>query len=97
MFCSEISFNRDSINVIQKTMGKQQQPNWATRHPRLALFTVLTIIGIVWCQLLPRLARQPSVQEHLAFLDENGIDPSAMFYTELDAMEPILRRLEDGQ
>jgi hypothetical protein len=34
------------------------------------------------------------MKEHLQFLDDKGIDPSAMFYTELDAMDAILEKIE---
>ncbi len=34
------------------------------------------------------------MREYSRWLDERGIDPSAMYYTELEAMEPILHRLE---
>jgi len=59
---------------------------------RLALCAV--VIGLVWCIVLPRLASQPRMREYSRWLDERGIDPSAMYYTELEAMEPILHRLE---
>lgn len=59
---------------------------------RLALCVV--VIGLIWCVVLPRLGSQPSMREYSRWLDERGIDPSAMYYTELEAMEPILRRLE---
>jgi hypothetical protein len=44
--------------------------------------------------LLPWLSERPTVRERLRFLDERGIDPSAMYYTELDAMDDILDRIE---
>ena len=39
-------------------------------------------------------ANQPAMKQRLEFLDARGIDPSAMFYTELDAMDEILDRME---
>ena len=60
----------------------------------LALATAALLIGVVWCGILPWLSRQRHVQQRLNFLDERGIDPSAMYYTELDAMGPILDRME---
>ena len=62
---------------------------------RLALCAI--VIGLVWCVVLPRLARHPSMREYSGWLDERGIDPSAMYYTELELMEPILYRLERSQ
>jgi hypothetical protein len=52
------------------------------------------VIAIVWCIILPWTARRPAMDEHLQWLDDRGIDPSAMYYTELKMMEPILHRLE---
>lgn len=63
-----------------------------TQYVRLGMITVL--MSVIWLQVLPWMATQPDMAAHLQQLDEQGIDPSAMFYTELDAMEPILRRLE---
>ncbi len=57
-------------------------------------FFVLAI-AFVWCFFFPWYATQPAMKEHLQFLDDRGIDPSAMFYTELDAMDAILEKLED--
>jgi len=61
----------------------------------LMLIGMISAITVVWCVALPKLAEQPRVQEHLVFLDSKGIDPSAMFYTELDAMDEILKRIEN--
>ena len=62
------------------------------QYIRLALAT--SLIAVIWLQVLPWIAVQPKMAAHLEHLDEHGVDPSAMFYTELDAMEPILHRLE---
>ncbi len=54
----------------------------------------LGVIAVVWCVVLPWIARRPVMEEHLNWLDDRGIDPSAMYYTELEMMDPILQRLE---
>ena len=51
-------------------------------------------VAAVWLVLLPWLARHPLVAEHLHDLEVRGIDAGAMYYTDLEAMEPILHRLE---
>lgn len=51
-------------------------------------------IGVTWLLVLPWLAERPTVHERLEWLNDRQIDPSAMYYTELEAMQPILRRLE---
>jgi len=47
----------------------------------------------VWFVALPHAANQPDMAAHLEFLDDNGVDPSAMYYTELEMMKPIFERL----
>ncbi|MCC9656791.1 hypothetical protein [Rhodopirellula halodulae] len=60
---------------------------------RMAAFgLVVGLLAIVWLILLPAYARQPKMQAHLHWLDEEGIDPSAMYYTELEVMEDILAK-----
>lgn len=58
----------------------------------LKLAAVVAAAAAVWLAFLPWLARQPAVQERLRWLEVHGIDPSATFYTELPAMQEILRR-----
>ncbi len=60
----------------------------------LRLGAVTSLMAFVWLLVLPWVAAQPKMAAHLEYLDAQGIDPSAMFYTDLDAMEPILKRLE---
>lgn len=66
-------------------------------HQRSGIIRLLfsgVVIAIVWCVVLPQMADLPAVREYMNWLDERGIDPTAMYYTELPAMEPILDRLE---
>ncbi len=51
-------------------------------------------LALVWGVALPWLSARPAVRDRLRFLDAKGIDASAMYYTELEAMGPILDRLE---
>ncbi|MEZ6132857.1 MAG: hypothetical protein R3C59_29665 [Planctomycetaceae bacterium] len=60
----------------------------------LRLLLATGALCVVWLIILPWWAHRPAMDEQLRFLKERGIDPSAMFYTELEAMEPILQRLE---
>ncbi|QDU55764.1 hypothetical protein [Aeoliella mucimassa] len=57
------------------------------RTPRQSVLNLagcLVALLLVWGVVLPALTTQPQVEEQLDWLDERGIDPSAMFYTELD-------------
>ena len=58
----------------------------------LALAVTIVILSEVWLVLLPAYANQPEMKRHLQWLDDKGIDPSAMYYTELEMMKDILGR-----
>ncbi len=58
---------------------------------RLALASAL--VGLAWLVVLPWIAHRPAVQAHIDRLQREHIDPSAMYYTELEVMQPILERL----
>ncbi|QDU73972.1 hypothetical protein Pan97_09720 [Bremerella volcania] len=49
--------------------------------------TGLCIAGI-WGIVLPALAQTEIVREREAFLEANRINPAAMFYTELECLDP---------
>lgn len=54
----------------------------------------LTMIGLTWCVILPAIASQPMVGEHIAHQKRLGIDPSALFYTELEVTPGIVNHME---
>lgn len=49
---------------------------------------------LIWLAVLPLVSTVPSVHARQEWLDSQGIDPGAMYYTELESMRPILDRLE---
>ena len=53
----------------------------------------LGAILVLWLAVLPRIADQPPVRRHIEFLEQRQIDPSAMFYTELEPMDEIRARM----
>lgn len=54
-------------------------------------------VAAAWLIVLPWMARQPAERASWQVLQQSRIDPSAMYYTELEAMEPILQRLNARQ
>lgn len=60
----------------------------------MRLAACLLGLSAIWLVVLPMVAKERRTAAYLHWLDERGIDPSAMYYTELDAMKPILDRLE---
>ena len=55
------------------------------RYLKLA-FAVLCGVA-VWCSLLPRIAQAPAIKQWIEPLREQGIDPSALYYT--DVFSPV--------
>lgn len=58
-----------------------------------------TLCGVlaVWGVVLPRLSAVPHVADHIATQQRLGIDPSALFYTELKISAGIAHRQERRQ
>lgn len=44
------------------------------------------LIAAIWCGLFPRLLEWPPVARHVALMEERRVDPSAMYYTELERL-----------
>ena len=51
------------------------------------------MLTAVWLWGLPRLGSWPSIQARIRRDERCGIDPSAKFYTELDARHRLLREV----
>ena len=55
------------------------------------LILSLGAIVLIWVVVLPSLSRSNWNAAYLDWLEENHIDPSAMFYTELDCVDQLLQ------
>lgn len=49
---------------------------------------ITAVMGAIWGLALPRLADTKTVRDREAFLEEHQINPAAMFYTELECLDP---------
>jgi hypothetical protein len=58
------------------------------------LFLVLLSVGFGWLVVLPAVGAQRVVAEHIDTQKKLGIDPSAMFYTELEISPTIASHVE---
>ena len=58
----------------------------ATIARTLRLLAGLAVVAVIWCGLLPRLLRLPPLARHVALMEERQVDPSAMYYTELERL-----------
>ena len=50
---------------------------------------------LIWGFFLPWLGEQESIKNHIESMEAKGIDPAAMFYTDIDAMEQIDQDLQE--
>lgn len=51
------------------------------------------LLGLFWLIVLPRLAETPQLRAKIEFLEEKQIDPSAMYYTDLENVEETVQRI----
>jgi hypothetical protein len=49
----------------------------------------VSAILIVWILVLPWIGSRQWVRSRIEYLDRHGIDPAALYYTDLEAMERI--------
>lgn len=59
----------------------------------LRLAGICLMTAAIWLIVLPWVADFPPVARWLQWLDDHQVDPSAMYYTEVEAMRPTLERL----
>lgn len=59
----------------------------------LKLVIALGVVGLIWLVALPMAASTPRMALWLDWMDDRGVDPSAMYYTELEMMGPIFDRM----
>jgi hypothetical protein len=66
-----------------------------SRASRLvSLSGALVAIGVVWLIVLPWVCDQPGVAAHIDRQKKFGVDPSAMFYSELEIAPAASQRAE---
>lgn len=51
-------------------------------------------VVVVWLLVLPAVCRTAAFRERSRFLEERGVDASAMFYTELDNLPRVMRHMD---
>ena len=58
-------------------------------HGWTSLGIGVSTILIVWMLVLPRVGAWKPVRARIEYLDRQGVDPAALYYTDLDAMTKI--------
>jgi len=57
---------------------------------RATLLGAVSVVAATWLVILPRVAEHPSVRQQRERQEALGINPEAMFYTDLDATETLI-------
>lgn len=55
-----------------------------SRGPTARLALGLAVVAAIWGGVLPALLRCRGVARHVARMEERGVNPAAMYYTELE-------------
>jgi hypothetical protein len=51
-------------------------------------------MAAIWLIVLPWAAARPAMQQRIRFFEQQRIDPSAMFYTEVEMMQEVQDRID---
>lgn len=81
------SFNRVEQNAQPRSQTESSRTRW------IRFLTLTLLLGILWLIVLPRAAEIPRLQSEIEFLEERNIDPSAMFYTDLETVEQTVQNI----
>ena len=82
------------MNHKTDAQSSRQQPNRGGASGRRSLAACCLIVALLWLGVLPAISNRPQIQSEIRDLESRGIDPSAMFYTELDVMDEVLGRID---
>ena len=81
-----------------KRSSRKRSPRpWVSGRaiPLIRLLVGVGVIGAIWGLLLPLLGQWAPVDQFIRRLEDAGIDPSAMYYTELEMMPEVRDQLRD--
>ena len=69
----------------------------ATWHTRLRLLVAIAVMAWIWLVLLPYVSRYEPIRAMIESHEAAGIDPSAMFYSDLEHLSYQNGMLRRGQ
>ncbi len=91
---------RANPDAVEPAKGPQMATGTPTSMTAAAargwakLLVACGAIGLLFGVVFPAWMRRPEVHRHWERLQRQGIDPAAMYYTELEMMAGLLRQLE---
>lgn len=69
--------------------GRSKKRQWGT-------FLLLTAsLSLLWLVILPRAAEIPQLRSDIDFLEQKKIDPTAMFYSDLETIEDTVQNIRN--
>lgn len=82
---------------VQQAMPEHQRPeNGSVKRRQWGWFLLLTFsLSLFWLVILPRAAENPQLRSEIDFLDQKKIDPTAMFYSDLETIENTVQDIRD--
>jgi len=63
----------------------------------IVLSVIVAVMTIVWLGVLPLLSQHPSIRSVAKWQEAHGIDPAAMFYSDVPAVGDAERKFETLQ
>lgn len=89
-----VQFPDEAKDPAPGSLGPMNQSGQGLRGWR-RLGAACAALLMIWGVVLPAVGQLPLVSEHVDWLEQQQIDPSAMYYTELDSFKPVLQRIND--
>ena len=74
-----------------------QKPAGIRDRGSLWFAMIVLAVSALWLVVLPWIGSQPDIAAKIEEEQRRGIDPSAMFYSELELLPPVAHRLERMQ
>lgn len=79
---------KSATEAVPRRKPASQLPAWS------GFVSAIVGIGMIWLIVLPLVESEPHVAKHIANQKRLGVDPSAMFYTELEIAPEIANHVE---
>lgn len=79
---------------VQQTRSQQEQHQPDNLRRQWAQFLLLIVsLSLLWLVILPRAAEIPRLRSGIDFLEQKKIDPTAMFYSDLETIEDTMQNI----
>ncbi|TWT61160.1 hypothetical protein Pan54_18950 [Rubinisphaera italica] len=78
------------MEQILSESNLQSSSKWSGWY---ALLTVAFLMAVLWLGVLPKISKDPGIQQQIRLREEQGVDSAAMFYSDLPAVKTATDRL----